>query len=299
MDHVSRRLGARLAVDDLCLALGSGSVLGLLGVNGAGKSTSLRMMAGVLAPDAGRVLLDGIDLAEEPGRARRDIGYLPEVAPLHDELSVDEYLRFCARLHGVARARLAPLVDQAIERCALGEVRRRLLGTLSKGMRQRAGIAQAIVHEPRLIILDEPASGLDPVQARGLRELIGTLRAGHAIILSTHVLSDVVACCDQVAIMHRGRLRHRQALAADATDLQVELDRDVRDSDWQALGMVRSARRQAPTHWQIQMRDDHDVAALSRGIAAQGWGLRQLRPSADPLEYTFLQIATGDEVMEN
>lgn len=296
VDHVSRRLGGRTVVHDLSLELATGTVLGLLGVNGAGKSTSLRMIAGVLAPDSGRIVLNGVDLAEQPGQARRDIGYLPENAPLHDELSVDEYLRFCARLHGVARTRVAGMVDQALQRCDLGDVRRRLLGTLSKGMRQRAGIAQAIVHEPRLIILDEPASGLDPVQARGLRELIGSLRSQHALILSTHVLSDVVACCDEVAILHHGRLRHHQVLAASqhTGELLVELDREIDVVDWQSIDTVRNAHSRSPRHWEIQICDGTDASALASAIVSHGWGLRQLRPSAEPLEYAFMEIAAGD-----
>lgn len=296
VDHVSRRLGGRTVVHELSLELSAGTVLGLLGVNGAGKSTSLRMIAGVLAPDSGRILLDGVDLAGQPGLARRDIGYLPENAPLHDELSVEEYLRFCARLHGVPRSRVASLVDRALLRCDLVDLRRRLLGTLSKGMRQRAGIAQAIVHEPRLIILDEPASGLDPVQARGLRGLIGNLREQHALILSTHVLSDVVACCDEVAILHQGSLRHHQVLAtsSQAGELLVELDRVVDVDDWQGMGSVRSVRSGTARQWQVLMHDDADAASLASAIVARGWGLRQLRPSAEPLEYAFMEIAASD-----
>lgn len=205
---VSRRLAGRTIVDGLTLSLDRGCVLGLLGVNGAGKSTTLRMIAGVLAPSAGRVLFDGRDLGEEPALARR-LGYLPETPPLYAELRVDEYLTFCARLRA-ADPRKA--VDRVIERCGLGEVRRRLCGNLSKGYAQRAGIAQAIVHDPDLIVLDEPASGLDPVQAASVRELVRELGRERAVILSTHLLHDVTACCGRVAILHRGRLRHDGAL---------------------------------------------------------------------------------------
>jgi ABC-2 type transport system ATP-binding protein len=211
LEQASRALAGRLVVRDLNLALAKGEVLGLLGVNGAGKSTTLRMIAGILAPSAGRVRLGGEDLAEHPELARRRIGYLPEVPPVHVELTVAEYLDFCARLHGLAGdARAA--ADRAIERCDLGDARRRLIGALSKGYRQRVGLAQAIVHAPELIVLDEPASGLDPVQAERLRELVRELGADHAVVLSTHVLPDVVACCDRVAILHEGVLRHEGAL---------------------------------------------------------------------------------------
>jgi len=218
LENASRALAGRLVVRDLDLSLARGEVLGLLGVNGAGKSTTLRMIAGILAPTTGRVRLDGEDLAEHPELARRRIGYLPEIPPVHTELSVAEYLDFCARLHGLTRdARAA--ADRAIERCDLGDVRRRLIGALSKGYRQRVGLAQAIVHSPELIVLDEPASGLDPVQAARLRELVRELGADHAVVLSTHVLPDVVECCGRVAILHEGVLRHEGPLGAGEAPL--------------------------------------------------------------------------------
>ncbi|MGH8091378.1 MAG: ABC transporter ATP-binding protein [Rudaea sp.] len=212
LQSVSRRLAGRTIVEDLTLSLDRGCVLGLLGVNGAGKSTTLRMIAGVLAPSVGRVLFDGRDLGEEPALARH-LGYLPETPPLYAELRVDEYLAFCARLRGMRSAQAKAAVGRVIERCGLGEVRRRLCANLSKGFAQRAGIAQAIVHDPELIVLDEPASGLDPVQAASIRKLVGELGRERAVILSTHLLHDVTACCARVAILHRGRLRHDGALA--------------------------------------------------------------------------------------
>ena len=204
-------------VADLNLSLDRGSVLGLLGVNGAGKSTTLRMIVGLLAPSSGQVLIGGADLREEPAAARR-LGYLPEQAPLYAELRVEEYLAFCARLRGLRGAANKQALDRVIERCGLGDVRRRLLGHLSKGFQQRAGIAQAIVHAPELIVLDEPASGLDPRQAVQIRALIRELGQEHAVILSTHLLPDVQACCERVAILHEGTLRYdgpRQALGDD------------------------------------------------------------------------------------
>lgn len=214
----TRRLAGRTIVDGVTFSLDRGSVLGLLGVNGAGKSTTLRMIAGLLAPSAGEVLFDGRDLRDEPALARR-LGYLPETPPLYAELRVDEYLAFCARLRGMRAADARRAVDRVIERCGLGEVRRRLCGNLSKGFAQRVGIAQAIVHDPDLIVLDEPASGLDPVQAASIRKLVSELGRDRAVILSTHLLHDVTACCARVAILHRGKLRHDGALA-ELTDTQ-------------------------------------------------------------------------------
>jgi ABC-2 type transport system ATP-binding protein len=212
--HVGRVLAGRPVVTDVSLDLERGSVLGLLGVNGAGKSTTLRMIAGVLAPSSGQVLIAGEDLREHARLAQRQLGYLPEQVPLYSELRVVEYLTFCARLHGLRGAAVVHAVARVIERCVLGDVRRRLLGNLSKGFQQRVGIAQAIVHEPALVVLDEPASGLDPVQAANIRNLVRELGREHAVILSTHLLPDVQACCDRVAILHQGRLRRDEPIQA-------------------------------------------------------------------------------------
>jgi ABC-2 type transport system ATP-binding protein len=295
LDKASRDLAGRTVVRDLSLALDKGEVLGLLGVNGAGKSTTLRMMAGVLAPSAGTVRFGGQDLGEHPGLARRGIGYLPETPPLHDELSVVEYLAFSARLHAVAR--IAAAVDRAIERCVLGDVRRRLIGALSKGFRQRVGLAQAIVHEPALIVLDEPASGLDPVQALKLRELVRGLGADHAVVLSTHVLPDVLACCDRVAILHEGTLRHEGSLAASRdVALQVRLAQSVAEAEWTRFAIVASA---APIGddarcWRVRLQEGASSGALAHAIVDRGWALEELRGENSALEETFMAIATGD-----
>ncbi|MCE7950132.1 MAG: ABC transporter ATP-binding protein [Xanthomonadales bacterium PRO7] len=237
LQGATRRLAGRTIVDGVTFSLDRGCVLGLLGVNGAGKSTTLRMIAGLLAPSAGRVLFDGRELAEEPALARR-LGYLPETPPLYAELRVDEYLAFCARLRGMRAADARRAVDHVIERCGLTEVRRRLCGNLSKGFAQRVGIAQAIVHDPDLIVLDEPASGLDPVQAASIRKLVSELGRDRAVILSTHLLHDVTACCARVAILHAGRLRHDGALAeltgAQGADLETLFFRIASADDAQA-----------------------------------------------------------------
>jgi len=208
LDAVSRSLAGRTVVRALALSVAKGEVLGLLGVNGAGKSTALRMVSGVLAPDAGTVRLQGSDLYSEPELARRGIGYLPERAPLHTELNVTEYLVFCARLRGLAAKPARAAVARELERCDLGEVQRRLIGQLSKGFQQRVGLAQALLHEPALVVLDEPASGLDPVQSVRMREVVRALREQQGVILSTHQLAEAQASCDRVAILHQGELRH-------------------------------------------------------------------------------------------
>jgi gliding motility-associated transport system ATP-binding protein len=294
LDRVSRHLAGRRVVSEVSLALAEGEVLGLLGVNGAGKSTTLRMIAGVLAPSTGTVRIDGEDLVERPELARRRIGYLPEVPPLHAELTVNEYLAFCARLRGIG-GEAAVAVAAAIERCGLGDVRRRLIGALSKGFRQRVGLAQAILHEPALIVLDEPASGLDPVQTMNLRELVRGLGTDHAVVLSTHVLPDVLACCDRVAILHEGALRHEGSLAASASGVHVRTNRPVAASDWMALAIVEAATPIAndAQAWRIRLRDGATAAMLAAAIVERGFGLEELRAESSALEETFMAIAAG------
>ncbi len=188
---LSRDYGPHAAVSELSFRLHGGEVLGFLGPNGAGKSTTMRMLAGVLAPSAGEIRIGGIDLLDEPRSAKRAIGYLPEIPPLYPELSVHEYLRYAAELHGVARQDLDDAVQDAMARCGLADVSDRLIGNLSKGYQQRVGIAQAIVHDPVVVILDEPTVGLDPIQIREIRELIRELGKQHTAILSTHILGAI------------------------------------------------------------------------------------------------------------
>ena len=291
--HISYRLRDRRLIDDIDLTVCRGEVLGLLGVNGAGKTTTLRMIAGVLAPTAGSVRIDGNDLFEHPELGRRRVGYLPERPPLHDELTVEEYLRFCARLHGIARDQVAAAVVVAMQSCDLVEQRRRLIGSLSQGFRQRVGIAQAIVHQPDLVVLDEPATGLDPVQALVLRELIGTLAKSRAVILSTHLLNDVTACCDRIAILHQGRLRYSARLDALARqDVQrVVVGRDLAMVDWLGLPEVIAAEPAARRNWRVQLSPRADLAALAASIVSRGWGMTELRPDHPALDAIFLDIA--------
>jgi len=299
LQHVGRSLAGRTVVRELNLELGGGEVLGLLGVNGAGKTTSLRMIAGVLAPTSGTVRLGGEDLYEQPELARRRIGYLPETPPLHAELSAEEFLAFCARLRGVARGAVAAAVARALERCELGDVRRRPMAQLSKGFRQRVGLAQAILHEPELIVLDEPASGLDPVQALKLRELVRGLGEDHAVVLSTHVLSDVQACCDRVAILHRGELRHVGGLGPSSDQaLRVVVSRRLHSVDWLSLPPVATAEAIDATHWRVRLKPEAAVDEFAAAVVERGFGLQELRADASSLEHTFLAIAAADAPAE-
>jgi ABC-2 type transport system ATP-binding protein len=204
-------------VHDVSLTLRRGDVLGLLGLNGAGKSTTLQLLCGVLAADTGSVTVDGHDLHEEPMAARAQIGYLPDQPPLYPDMRVNSYLVLCARIRRVPRRIVTARVDAAIERCQLRNVRTQRIAELSKGYRQRVGLAQALVHEPAVILLDEPSNGLDPQQMQEMRELIRTLGKQQSVIFSTHLLAEAQAVCTRIAVMHEGRLVADRA--ADGKDL--------------------------------------------------------------------------------
>jgi len=205
---ITKRYGDLLAVDDVSFTAESGEVIGFLGPNGAGKTTTMRILTGFIPATDGTVLIAGHDIFEDPLAARRAIGYLPEVPPVYPEMDVVGYLRYVAKLKDVPRAKRKAAVERAIERCGLEEVHRRVIGSLSRGYRQRVGLAQAIVHDPSVLILDEPTVGLDPTQVREIRALITDLTSAeqaHTVVLSTHILAEVEVICRRVILIHAGR----------------------------------------------------------------------------------------------
>jgi ABC-2 type transport system ATP-binding protein len=213
-----RRFGETTALDGMTFAVPSGSIAGFLGPNGAGKTTTLRILATCLAPHGGSATVAGFDVVSDPMEVRRRIGYLPELPPLHLDHTVLEYLRYCAALRGVGRSAARRSIDDLTDRCGLGDVRGRLLGNLSKGYRQRVGLAQALVHDPEVLVLDEPTSGLDPNQIVEIRGLIRSLAGERTILLSTHILPEVAAICGRAVIVDRGRVRAEE----NVDDLQGE-----------------------------------------------------------------------------
>jgi len=208
---LTKRYGELVAVDDVSFEIGAGEVVGFLGPNGAGKTTTMRMLTGFVPPTDGTARIAGHDVFGEPRAARRAVGYLPEAPPVYPEMDVQGYLRYVATIQDVPRGQRREAVDRALERCGLADVRRRVIGALSKGYRQRVGLAGAIVHQPPVLVLDEPTVGLDPMQIQEIRALIKELAASeagggsHAVILSTHILAEVEAICGRVILIHRGR----------------------------------------------------------------------------------------------
>ena len=296
-ERLSRRFGRRQALEGLEFTLARGEVLGLLGRNGAGKSTALRILSGSLAPSAGRVLVAGIDLHRRPLAAKRHLGYLPERAPLHPEMRVDEFLAYAARLRRLPRAALSPALERVKAQCGLAGAGRRLLGRLSKGYRQRVGLAQALLHEPALLILDEPTDGLDPVQVRALRGVIGALARRSAILLSSHALTEVQALCSQVVILDGGRARYRAALGAGAApgaELYVRLRPPPVPASLRALRPVAAAAADGPGAARIRLHADATPDALARALIDHGYGLLELRPRRSELEQVFFDSLAAE-----
>ncbi len=222
VERLSKLYGDYTAVADISFSASKGEIVGFLGPNGAGKTTTIRMLATYLPPSAGTARIAGFDIVTQSDEVRRRIGYLPENPPLYGEMTVEEYLRFVADIKGVPRASRTARVGEVLERCFITDVRKKLCQHLSRGYRQRVGLAQAIIHEPEVIILDEPTSGLDPKQIIQIRELIKSLGTSHTVLLSTHILPEVSMVCSKVVIVSRGRIVKESSLADLTRDKPLE-----------------------------------------------------------------------------
>ncbi|MFA6902270.1 MAG: ABC transporter ATP-binding protein [Gallionellaceae bacterium] len=303
--NLSRRLGRREVIRNISLQLKRGEVLGLLGPNGAGKSTTMQLLSGVLIPHAGQIEICGINLAQEPGRAKACIGYLPEHPPLYRDMRVDDFLLYAAKLHGVARSGLADALALAKNRCGLEDAGRKIIGTLSKGYQQRVGIAQAIIHNPDVVILDEPTVGLDPSQIRDIRALIRELGNAHSVILSTHLLGEVENICDRVEIMQRGQLIYgdtsvrMQSLGHQAGFI-VTLQSPPEPAELYKVPGVVNVEALSATRFKILHSIDANTAeALLSLSAQQGWQAQQLTPLQGNLEDAFVHITQKQPIQHD
>ncbi len=312
VEHLTKRYGPTLAVSDVSFKVGKGEILGFLGPNGAGKTTTMRVITGYLPPSEGRVRVGGYDVAEEPLAAKRVTGYLPETPPLYPDMTVAEYLAFVAKIKGIVRQDVKTRVGEVSEQVAITDVQQRPIGKLSKGYRQRVGLAQALIHKPEVLVLDEPTAGLDPKQIIETRELIKSLAGQHTVVLSTHILPEAAKTCQRVVVINTGRIvaagtpdeltRHLQGYetvlitiegpAAEAMDkLQRVVGVNFVEPRESADGRVT---------FEVQVEKGKDVRAeLARAVVESRWGLLELKTSGLSLEDVFLKLTTTDLATEN
>jgi ABC-2 type transport system ATP-binding protein len=315
VEGLTKRYGPTVAVDDISFSVEKGQVVGFLGPNGAGKTTTMRVLTCFLPPTSGTATLAGFDVLQQPLEVKKRIGYLPESPPLYPEMEVVEYLTFVGRLKGVPKAAIARRVDEVCGLCAIGDFRTSLISKLSKGFRQRVGLAQAIIHNPDVLIFDEPTAGLDPKQIIETRQLIKNLaKAGaHTIILSTHILPEVEQTCERVVIINKGRLvatdtvenlTHRLR-GAEAIAVEVEARAGTLDSAAvqrrleQVAGVSRvvlKQTREARSNFEVESLQKRAIRGdLARAVVEAGWNLNELRPLALSLEEIFLELTASEE----
>jgi ABC-2 type transport system ATP-binding protein len=310
VQHLSKRYGRVTAVDDVSFRVERGEILGFLGPNGAGKTTTMRILTGYMPASEGKAIVAGFDVFDQPVEAKRRTGYLPETPPLYPDMSVLEYVTFVAKIKGVPSAERAQRVKAVMERTRIADVANRQCGKLSKGYKQRVGLAQALIHNPDVLILDEPTAGLDPKQINETRELIKALAGDHTIILSTHILPEVEQTCQRVVIINKGRV-----VAVDTPDnlkarlrgsetmyVQVDVSGTDAASVTGALGRVAGVTRVAESDqrdglvgFEVESERGRDVRReLARSVVSNGWGLLELRPMRMSLEEIFLSVTTDE-----
>jgi len=307
VQHLTKQYGPFTAVQDVSFKAERGEILGFLGPNGAGKTTTMRVITGYMPPTDGKALVAGYDVMEQPIEAKRRTGYLPETPPLYPDMTVRDYLMFCARIKGVPRTDRATRVKTTMERTRIADVATRQCAKLSKGYRQRVGLAQALLHNPDVLILDEPTAGLDPKQIIETRRLIKELGGEHTVILSTHILPEVSQTCQRVVIINKGRVvavdtpENLTSRLQGSGSIYVEVDsmgadaQTVLASVTGVTGVTVSEKHGSATGYEVAMVADHDVRReLASTVVGRGWGLLELRPMRMSLEEIFLSLTTEE-----
>ena len=309
--HLTKRFGSFTAIDDISFRVEKGEILGFLGPNGAGKTTTMRIITGFMPPTEGVVTVANFDVVQSPLEVKRRIGYLPEIPPLYTDMTVDEYLGFTARLKQIPSRQINQSIRQVSGKVDIGNVRDKTIRTLSKGYRQRVGLAQALIHDPEVLILDEPTIGLDPIQIREVRELIKSLSGDHTVVLSTHILPEVSMICDRVIIIDRGRLiaqdtpsgLARSLKGAEKLTLSVEgsMDEilDVASSVEGVMKVLDSSSEDGVCTLTLACDFRFHVRKfLSQVISEKGWSLLEMKVEESTLEDVFLRLMsdeTGEE----
>ena len=301
VQELSRFYGQQKAIENVSFNVHRGEILGFLGPNGAGKSTTMQIICGVLAANHGSVSIAGHDIHEAPRLAKKHIGFLPEQPPLYNDLTVNEYLDYAAKLRGIKKEDLTESINLSKERCGLENVGSRLIQNLSKGYKQRVGIAQAIIHSPSVIILDEPTSGLDPIQIREIRELMRELGEDHSVILSTHILSEIQSLCDRVLIINQGHIVLDQSLdqlenSSDKPDsIEISLRNPPALESLLGIEGVASVESINDDTLRINLNSESNVIdAIVEKAASDNWGLFKLNPGDTTLEAIFMRLTHGD-----
>ncbi len=283
---------------DLNFTIQRGEVVALLGTNGAGKSTTLNIITGNLKPDTGKVKICQVDIFDKPKLAKTNLGYLPDVPPLYRELTVYEYLHFTARLHGIDRAAINKNIDLTLATCGLNDVRNKLINNLSKGFKQRIGIAQAIIHNPALVILDEPTIGLDPLQMQDIRALLSKLSKNHSVLLSTHMLSEAESTCDRVLIIDQGSLLLDQSLQdlnkGSGKHIKLRFNGSPNIEDLKAIPGCESASCSQYGHFVCRYNDAAFIQQVQSLALKNNWQLHEIAPVATSLEQVFLDLIVRD-----
>jgi ABC-2 type transport system ATP-binding protein len=307
VENLTKRYAGHTAIKDLSFEVGKGEIMGFLGPNGAGKTTTMRILASFMPPTSGRASVAGFDVFEQSLQARAHLGYMPENVPLYNDMRVTEYLDYRAALKGVAHRRVAERVGDVKELCGLKEVEKKLIRTLSKGYRQRVGLADALLHEPDLLILDEPTIGLDPNQIRQVRELIKNLGKQHTILLSTHILPEVEMTCSRVIIVHKGRIEAcdtpenllGQIRQAGGVLLEAKTGKDDGAAELKRIHGVRDIATEADGDWKIfslRVESGADVREeIFRLASERHWAVRELSQRRATLEDVFVEITHSDE----
>jgi ABC-2 type transport system ATP-binding protein len=311
VQHLTKRYGPTTAVDDVSFRVERGEVLGFLGPNGAGKTTTMRVLTGYMPPSEGKAIVAGYDVFAQPIEAKRRTGYLPETPPLYPEMTVRDYLSFVARIKGVPRNDRKSRVNTVMERTRIADMANRHCAKLSKGYRQRVGLAQAIMHNPDVLILDEPTAGLDPKQINETRQLIKGLAGDHTVILSTHILPEVSQTCHRVVIINKGRVvavdtpENLTARLRGSETMFVQVDAagaDVGTALQAVPGVTQvaaSETRGTVTSFEVNSETGRDVRRdLAATIVREGWGLLELRPLRMSLEEIFLHLTTEETANE-
>lgn len=303
---LTKRYGDRVAVDGISFHVNRGEILGFLGQNGAGKTTTMKILTCFMSATSGTASIAGFDVFDSPMEVKKRIGYLPETPPLYLELLVSEYLEFVAELRNVPKAERKKKIDAVLEKCYLGEVRNRLIGNLSKGFRQRVGIAQALVHDPEVLILDEPTVGLDPKQVSEARGLIKQLKSAHTVIYSTHILSEVAATCDRIIIIDRGKLVAQEALNSMGTTgtlarTEIVTQRASAEVVKALEGLAGVASVKSSENGKNRMIVESEpreelMAEMARTVVNGNVGLIRMQPVALALEEYYLGLIGGKSV---